>query len=115
MANRDNVEPRGNVGMSNTESGWGDEDTYWRNNFSSRPYASADRKYEHYQPGYRYGYESATRFRGRSWNDAENDLRTGWDRYEHRGSSGSTWEDVKHAVRDAWDRVTGNDRDARTR
>jgi hypothetical protein len=41
----------------------------------------------------------------REWNDVENDLRTGWNTYEHRGSS--TWEQVKDAVRDAWDRVTG--------
>jgi hypothetical protein len=42
---------------------------------------------------------------GRSWNDVESDLRTGWDRYEGRGNS--TWENVKDAVRDAWHRVTG--------
>lgn len=37
----------------------------------------------------------------------ENDLRTGWDEYEGRGSPQSTWESVKDAVRDAWHRVTG--------
>ena len=45
--------------------------------------------------------------KGKSWSDAENDLRSGWDRYEHRGESGSTWEQIKDAARDAWDRVTG--------
>jgi hypothetical protein len=66
---------------------------------------SADRGYEYYQPGYRYGVESATRYRGRNWNDIEGDLRSGWDRFEHRGQS--TWENMKDAVRDAWNRVTG--------
>jgi hypothetical protein len=45
---------------------------------------------------------------GRSWNDVEADLRTGWDKYEGRGTAAeSTWEKVKDAVRDAWHRVTG--------
>ena len=66
---------------------------------------NADRGFDFYQPGYRYGYESATRHRGRKWTDVESDLRTGWDRYEHRGQG--TWENVQDAVRDAWNRVTG--------
>ena len=44
---------------------------------------------------------------GRSWNEVESDLRTGWDRSEGRGGVESTWEKVKDAVRDAWHRVTG--------
>lgn len=87
---------------------WSTEESYWRDNFSSRPYASADRGFEHYQPGYRYGYESAHRAGGRSWDESENDLRSGWDRYEHRGNNRSTWEEIKHTVKDAWDRVTGS-------
>ena len=83
---------------------WGVEDTYWKDNWRSRPYVSADRDYDYYRPAYRYGYESAARYRGRTWEDAEADLRTGWDRYEHRGDS--AWENVKEAVRDAWIRVT---------
>jgi hypothetical protein len=85
---------------------WTDEDTFWRTNYRSRPYASsASRDYDYYQPGYRYGYESASRHRGRNWSDVENDLAREWDAYEYRGNS--TWEQMKDAVRDAWDRVTG--------
>ena len=110
MANRDNLNT-GSVGNVNTGIGdWASEDSYWRANFASRPYARADRGYETYQPGYRYGFESANRFRGRQWNEVESDLRSGWDRFEHR--SQSTWENVKDAVRDAWDRVTGGGRQA---
>jgi hypothetical protein len=86
--------------------GWDDEDTYWRTNYRSRPYASAGTNdYDYYRPGYRYGYESANRYKDRDWNDVESDLSRSWDSYEHRGNS--TWENVKGAVRDAWDRVTG--------
>lgn len=83
---------------------WETEETYWRSNWSNQPYASADRTFGYYQPGYRYGYEAANTHRGRRFEEVEADLQSGWDRYEHRGES--TWENVKHAVRDAWDRVT---------
>jgi hypothetical protein len=84
---------------------WVTEEAYWRDAHSTRPYASADRGFDYSQPGYRYGYESAARYADREWTDAESDLRAGWDRYEHRGTS--AWDNVKHAVRDAWDRVRG--------
>lgn len=86
---------------------WETEDNYWHENFSSRPYAIGADYYERFRPAYRYGFESATHGLGRTWEDAEPDLRTGWERYEHRGEASSLWEDIKDAVRDAWDRVAG--------
>jgi hypothetical protein len=44
---------------------WTAEDEYWRTNYRSRPYAGSQ-SYDYYQPGYRYGYESAHRYRERS-------------------------------------------------
>lgn len=90
--------------MANTE--WRDEDVYWRENYRTRPYASSGmNEYDFYQPGYRYGYESAQRYAGRQWNEVEADLKRGWNTFEHRTES--TWEQIKDAVRDAWDRVMG--------
>ena len=83
---------------------WTDEDKYWRDNFGTRPYGQG-LTYEQLSGGYRYGFESANRYPGKSWSDVESDLERDWDRYEYRGAS--TWEQVKAAVRDAWDRVTG--------
>ena len=104
MADRDerNIERM----MDSTDRDVGDwtvEETYWRTNWQSRPYVVADRGFEFYRPGYRYGVESAQRFRGREWRDVEDELRTGWDRYEHRAQA--TWENMKDAVHDAWDRL----------
>jgi hypothetical protein len=110
MTNRDNLGTGSPAGTSRGSGDWATEDRYWRENFASRPYARGDRGYEAYQPGYRYGVESANRYRDRKWNEVEGDLRSGWDRFEHRGQS--TWENVKDAVRDAWDRVTGGERKA---
>ena len=84
---------------------WTTEETYWRTNYSNRPYVTANRDFDYWRPGYRYGYESALRNQGRQWNEVESDLRTGWERFEHR--SQATWEQIKDAVRDGWDRVTG--------
>lgn len=110
-----NMNDRNDLGTSSGSGGLGDwstEENYWRTNYNTRPYASADRSFDHYRPGYQYGYESAQRFRGRNWNEVEQDLSSGWDSYEHRGDNRSTWEQIKHSVKDAWDRVTGHgDRD----
>ena len=86
------------------KTSWNDEDVWWRDNFSSRPYATG-RDYEDFRPAYRYGYESGLHHMGRTWTDVESDLEKGWERYEGRGRS--TWEQIKDAVRDAWHRVTG--------
>ncbi|MBA3343260.1 MAG: hypothetical protein H0T48_15705 [Gemmatimonadaceae bacterium] len=83
---------------------WQSDESWWQENFRDRSYATADRDFSYYSPAYRYGYESAGKYQGQSWSDTENDLRSGWDKYEYRGAS--TWENVKDAVRDAWDRVT---------
>ena len=85
---------------------WSTEEQYWRDNYASRPYIGANRDFEYWRPAYHYGYESATRYSGRKWNDVENDLKTGWEKFEHRGKT--TWEHIKDAVRDGWDRVTGH-------
>ena len=84
---------------------WEDEDTYWRENYRDRPYASSGRGYDFFQPGYRFGSEAGYRHGDRPWDDVESDLAGRWNSYEYRGTS--TWEQVKDAVRDAWDRVTG--------
>jgi hypothetical protein len=84
---------------------WKAEETFWRDSWQSRPYASADRGFEYYRPAYRYGFESAQKYRGREFSDVETELRSGWERYEHRGET-TTWEMIKDAVRDAWNRVT---------
>ena len=94
-------------GASGAGLGWDAEDTFWKGNYSTRPYASKDRSYDFYRPAYQYGFQSAsTTHKGRQWNEVESDLERGWDRA--KGTSKGMWADVKHAVRDAWDRVTGH-------
>ncbi len=54
---------------------WGTEDTYWQSNYKNRPYAKSG-EYDSYRGGYRYGYESAHRYKDRTWDDVESDLGT---------------------------------------
>ena len=84
---------------------WDDDDTFWRSNYQSRPYATGSTDYDQWRGAYRYGHESAHRYTGRSRDDVESDLSRDWNSYQYRGTS--TWEQIKAAVRDAWDRATG--------
>ena len=77
---------------------------YWRNNFSTRPYATG-RNYADYEPAYKYGQEAYNRYPGRRYEDVENDLSSGWERA--KGASKLTWQEVKDAVKDAWHHVAG--------
>jgi hypothetical protein len=79
-----------------------DEDRYWRDNYSSRPYASGT-SYDDYGPAYRYGVNAYTRSPDRSFDEVEADLGRDWD--TQRGSSKLDWGRAKHASRDAWHRL----------
>jgi hypothetical protein len=79
------------------------EDAYWRQNYRSRPYAAGLDYDNDLAPAYRYGWASAGSHAGRSFDEAENDLRAGWERTEHGARHG--WDKMKDAVRDAWDRI----------
>lgn len=80
------------------------EDSYWRDNHQTRPYANKDLGYDHYQPAYRAGVESYNRNPSRSFDDIEPELGREWSRA--RGSSSLEWEHARPAARDAWQRVS---------
>jgi hypothetical protein len=79
-----------------------DEETYWRENYPTRPYAK-NNSYEEYGPAYRYGWESYGLYAGRRFDDVEIDLERDWEKA--KGKSRLVWHHAKDATRDAWDRV----------
>ena len=79
------------------------EDAYWRDNFSSRSYASGS-TYDDYRPAYEYGWNSYSKYPGRRFDEVESDLSRDWDRT--RGQSSLTWDRAKHATKDAFQRVS---------
>ena len=82
---------------------WLIEVHYWRQQYRSRPYVTADRSFEYYEPAYRYGVQAAQRHRGKSWEEIEADLRRGWEPPGQRAAT--AWAEIRHAVRDAWEHV----------
>jgi hypothetical protein len=81
------------------------EDSYWRSNYSSRPYYESGYSYDDYDPAYRTGYEGYSRYSGtgRTYDQAEPELQQDYER-SHSGAK-LGWEKAKHATRDAWNRV----------
>jgi hypothetical protein len=80
------------------------EDAYWRDEYPRREYFDEDVSYEEIQPAYRYGWEARTRYEGRTWEQAQADLRREWEAEQAERVPG-TWEDAQRPIRDAWDRA----------
>lgn len=83
---------------------FGDDDDYYRNHFLAN-YSGED--YDRIKPAYAYGSEMARqdKYRGRKWDEVENDLRSDWST-RSGGTAGDTWDRMKAAVRRGWDRMT---------
>jgi hypothetical protein len=79
------------------------QDVYWEKNFKTRPYAGTG-EYRNFRPAYRYGWESTSRYPGKSFDEAAPHLERDWSK--SRAESNLSWEQAKPATRDAWDRIT---------
>jgi len=80
------------------------EESYWRQNYSNRPYVTEGTSFIEYRPAYRYGADAHSRYQGKSFDEAEPEMAAEWDRF--KGTSSLTWDNAKHAARDAWQRVS---------
>lgn len=76
------------------------EDLYFREHFASQPAVAPERKYEDYQPAYRYGWEAHGRFEGAFFEEVEPELQRGWS----TAKPSLPWEEARLAAREAWDR-----------
>ena len=81
-----------------------DSDDWYRSDWHDN-YSSLGGGYDDYAPAYRYGTEmrSSTRYRDRSWDEVQSDLKSDW---EARHPGESTWDKFKAAVRRGWDKIT---------
>ena len=100
----------GGSGLDIGSNFFGDDDDYYRNHFLAN-YSGDD--YEKIKPAYAYGSEMARsdKYRGRKWDEVENDLRSDWSTRNAGSGAGDTWERMKAAVRRGWDRMTNDDDD----
>ena len=80
------------------------ETAYWEKTYTTRPYYESGMTYDDYAPAYQQGWESRSRYHGRSFEEAEPELRSDWEK--NKASSRLGWDRAKHAARDAWNRVS---------
>ena len=81
------------------------EDSYWRENYKSRPSYKDGYSYDDYAPAYKAGYTGWERASasGETWDSYEPTLRSEYERT--KGKSRLNWEEAKGAARAGWDRV----------
>ncbi len=106
---RSRIYSRSHGGLDIGSNFFGDDDDAYRNHFLAN-YSGED--YESVKPAYAYGSEMARsdKYRGRHWDEVENDLRSDWSTRNGAGV-GDTWDRMKAAVRRGWDRMTSDDDD----
>ncbi len=80
-------------------------------------YGSGGGRWEDFEPRYRYGYEMSQddRFRDRTWEDVEPDLRRdyrGWGQQSGHAFDDTDWDLYSEHIRDAWDDSRGTRRAA---
>jgi hypothetical protein len=79
------------------------EDGYWRDAYAKEPYYQSKYSYDDYSPAYRTGYMGAARYRGRTFDEMEDSLRSDYER--NKGNSRLGWIEAKHATKAAWHRI----------
>ena len=81
------------------------EDAYWREQHPREPYYDRTYTYEDYGPAYQTGYVGYSQYgvSGRTYDQAEADLRRDWER--NRGKSRLDWERARVPSRAAWERA----------
>lgn len=79
------------------------EDAYWQSQFDKEHYVEPGASYDDFRSAYKTGYEGYDRYRGRTYDEAENDLKSDWERTS--GNTTVAWEKAKQAVKAVWHRL----------
>ncbi|HZH42491.1 MAG TPA: hypothetical protein VEY50_00155 [Lysobacter sp.] len=80
-----------------------DYEGHFEKNFRNASYYRSDYDWNDYAPAYRYGYSTFGRYRGRDFDEIDDELGSEWER--NRGGSRLAWSDARHAVRDGWHHI----------
>lgn len=93
--------------LTNDYVNWNEENSYWRDNYASRPYYQKSRDYSTMEPAYRYGMDMYNQYPDRRYDQLDrSELERGWN--QTRGDSNLEWNDAEHATRDAYNRLYEN-------
>ena len=80
------------------------EETYWRANYTSRPYVAASSTYDDYGPAFAHGVNAYREHPGKAFDEIDSTLAEDWQRA--RSTSTLTWDAARDASRDAWLRAS---------
>ncbi len=80
------------------------EDNWIRDYYAAEKNKPAGATADTYRPAVRYGLEGQRAHAGRSFDEAEADLRGGWER-EHASTTGLGWDHARGAVKHAFDQT----------
>jgi uncharacterized protein (TIGR02271 family) len=90
---------RTEVEVENLEGGFGDN---FREHYSAA-FGTTGRRYEEYEPAYRFGSSLARREASTNWASVERDARRGWE-----ASHPGTWDEFKDAIHYSFDLENAN-------
>ena len=79
------------------------EETFWRETYVREPFYVTGTPYEYYAPAFRAGWQGRVLHDGRSFEQAEADLKAGYE--ATRSELDPQWADIRPAARAAWQRV----------
>ncbi len=79
------------------------EEIFWKETYIREPYYAAGKPYDYYAPAFRTGWEGRVRHDGRSFEEAEPELKAAYELA--KSELGAGWQDVRPAARAAWNRV----------
>ena len=85
---------------------WNDpteDESYWRNNYTDRPYVKKGDTYDTYADSYRYGSTAARAYPDRPFVEVEDDVRT--DYANHPAAATTPYESARPAIEDAYTRA----------
>ena|SRR5437879_9785891 len=82
-----------------------EHEAYWREQHPKQPYADKNRSYEDYAPAYRLGYEAASKYAGKEFEEIEDDIALDYER--GRPGDALPWDHARPAVKAAWDKLSG--------
>ena len=80
-----------------------DDETYWRENYSDRPYVEPGDPYEKHADAYRYGGEAARTYPDRSFAEVEGDVRSAYAK--HPAATSTPYDSARPAIEDAYTRA----------
>ncbi len=79
-----------------------DEEAYWRDNWTTRPYYKSGETFEDYAPAYRYGSTVVRNYPDRPFSDVENDIRNDYE--AQPDSENLPYDRARGPIQDAYTR-----------